>query len=484
MLQKNIRCLLVEPDRRRCNYLKAFLESLESLQVDSAFVLNAQGAAQALRRQDFDLLIANLGSSIGERSELLSVFRIEGPGVPVVGLRYGSAVEVESSSNFSLLSYGDLCERTLTETILDALETRHFEAGRASLLARALDETRCGLSSLGRRRSVLGRAELISAEIESRVAKLKEHFPRQSLVVEELAQIERLASGIPMLEQSLDSLNAPSVGTVNLGAELEDACRLGSALLPDALEFCFAKRVEIELAADSASCIRFALTELIGGLREIACIDYKNTVELHAIELDLGNGTLSPSVQARYRGELPSGDFLAKLEALPFVAFSFERDGSDALVSLSLRQSCPSSKTAAQSRKLALIAEDEGVLRFAIRKMLEGLGYETVIAENGAQAVEQFAQGADEYSLVLLDLQMPELDGYGALSCIRIEQPKVPVILMSGDMAVSQDDEREAKEHNCRYLPKPFAKALLEDTVRSLEDGFDSLGEQLLRRRS
>ena len=69
-------------------------------------------------------------------------------------------------------------------------------------------------------------------------------------------------------------------------------------------------------------------------------------------------------------------------------------------------------------------------------------GFETDLATNGAEAIEKLK--TEEYSMVLLDLIMPVIDGFGVLEEIRSRQLKTPVIILSN---LGQDEDRaKAKE--------------------------------------
>ena len=79
-----------------------------------------------------------------------------------------------------------------------------------------------------------------------------------------------------------------------------------------------------------------------------------------------------------------------------------------------------------------LVADDEPAVRSGISQMLVKLGFTPVIAVNGLEAVAVFAADPLRFSLVLMDLTMPELNGDAALPEIRHIRPSVPVVLMSG----------------------------------------------------
>lgn len=99
-----------------------------------------------------------------------------------------------------------------------------------------------------------------------------------------------------------------------------------------------------------------------------------------------------------------------------------------------------------------LIADDDASIRDVVRLYLEDAGYEVLEAENGRQAVDLVASGGVD--LVLLDIMMPVLDGYGALREIR-RASNVPVILLS---AKGQDPDKILGLNLGAddYLAKPF----------------------------
>ena len=110
-----------------------------------------------------------------------------------------------------------------------------------------------------------------------------------------------------------------------------------------------------------------------------------------------------------------------------------------------------------------LIAEDEALIRLDLKEMLEEEGYE-VVGEvgDGQQAVERAAELRPD--LVILDIQMPVLDGLGAAERIAGERI-APVIVLT---AFSQRDlvERARDAGAMAYLVKPFQRG---DLVPAIE---------------
>ncbi len=77
-----------------------------------------------------------------------------------------------------------------------------------------------------------------------------------------------------------------------------------------------------------------------------------------------------------------------------------------------------------------LVAEDEVLVAWALRSILEEAGYRVTVAHDGEQALALQAQ--DPADVLLTDLQMPRLDGYGLIRELRADHPMLPVIVMTG----------------------------------------------------
>ena len=102
-----------------------------------------------------------------------------------------------------------------------------------------------------------------------------------------------------------------------------------------------------------------------------------------------------------------------------------------------------------------LIAEDTESVRDILMRQLDKIGIEASFVENGAQALEALKTG--EYGIVISDLHMPELDGYGLVKTIRNEEEGTdkhfPVIVLTADVQMAQ---RET------YLRHGFDECLLK----------------------
>ncbi len=118
-----------------------------------------------------------------------------------------------------------------------------------------------------------------------------------------------------------------------------------------------------------------------------------------------------------------------------------------------------------------LVVEDNPVNRKVATRMLEGMGCQVEIATNGREAVEMTAERA--YDLVLMDCQMPEMDGYEATRCIRERERgtgRHQLIIALTAHALSGDREQCLACGMDDYLGKPILRERLEAMLRKWFD--------------
>jgi len=115
-----------------------------------------------------------------------------------------------------------------------------------------------------------------------------------------------------------------------------------------------------------------------------------------------------------------------------------------------------------------LVVDDDPTIRSCVQRMLERFGYRVLVARDGREAVSIFEDRHQEIGLVLLDLEMPILDGHAALEAMRALDPDLRVLICSGTCT---DHHRtalvDAGVHG--FIDKPFdAAMLLREVARVL----------------
>jgi PAS domain S-box-containing protein len=119
----------------------------------------------------------------------------------------------------------------------------------------------------------------------------------------------------------------------------------------------------------------------------------------------------------------------------------------------SAAQADPSPPAAApHGRGLVLVVEDEANVAQFVEKVLTGAGFEVALAGDGKAGVEAF-QRRPQISAVVLDLTMPQMDGWEVLSRLTSLRPEVPVLLISG---YSDPEFPAALDRRPPLLHKPF----------------------------
>jgi two-component system response regulator VicR len=87
-----------------------------------------------------------------------------------------------------------------------------------------------------------------------------------------------------------------------------------------------------------------------------------------------------------------------------------------------------------------LVAEDEAPLREILAEGLRDEGFEVTTASNGAEALELYVSDGP-FDVVLLDEEMPRLTGRRVLGRLRVRGEQVPVILFSGNLDLSEEEQ-------------------------------------------
>ena len=102
--------------------------------------------------------------------------------------------------------------------------------------------------------------------------------------------------------------------------------------------------------------------------------------------------------------------------------------------------------------KRILLVEDEENLHFAIKLNLEMEGYNVISVFNGKNAITKFKEG--RFDLLILDVMLPEMNGFDICESIRLENDSIPVLFLTAKS--SNDDKIKGLKMADDYLTKPF----------------------------
>jgi PAS domain S-box-containing protein len=126
----------------------------------------------------------------------------------------------------------------------------------------------------------------------------------------------------------------------------------------------------------------------------------------------------------------------------------------------------PGAATAPARGKRVLVADDNSVNLLLATSMLKSLGYTAQTVSNGQEVLDTLL--TNEFDLVLMDCQMPEMDGYEATRAIRrLEQQSqrhITIVALTAN-ALAEDQERCLASGMDDYLSKPIRKAKLNETL-------------------
>ena len=126
-----------------------------------------------------------------------------------------------------------------------------------------------------------------------------------------------------------------------------------------------------------------------------------------------------------------------------------------------------------------LLAEDTEGLQVLTSLFLRRMGHKVVLVSNGEEAVEAFEK--ESFDLILMDVQMPKMDGVEATALIRAKETATgahtPIVALTGH-AMSGDRERYLGDGMDGYLSKPFRRQDLSDTIEHLTQREKSAPEE------
>jgi DNA-binding response OmpR family regulator len=124
-----------------------------------------------------------------------------------------------------------------------------------------------------------------------------------------------------------------------------------------------------------------------------------------------------------------------------------------------------------------LVVDDEARMRKLVSDFLTRSGYRTVEAADGEEALEKFFADKD-IALIILDVMMPKLDGYGVAKEIR-QYSKVPIIMLTAK-GEERDELMGFSAGVDDYIPKPFSPRVLVARVNALLKRYNVVSEDVI----
>ena len=116
-----------------------------------------------------------------------------------------------------------------------------------------------------------------------------------------------------------------------------------------------------------------------------------------------------------------------------------------------------------------LFVDDEDIIMQVGQDMIESLGYEVLIAENGKEAVEIYEKNMEKIDMVMLDIIMPVMDGGETYDKLKEINPDIKVLLSSGYGINGQ--ATEILDRGCNsFIQKPFNMRALSKKIRDILD--------------
>ena len=116
--------------------------------------------------------------------------------------------------------------------------------------------------------------------------------------------------------------------------------------------------------------------------------------------------------------------------------------------------------------KCILVVEDQEDLRGVLRDLLTGSGYAVIEAGDGEAGVAKAK--SERPDLVLMDVQMPVIDGYEATRRIKLDPALKPIPIVAVSSFAMKGDEEKARAAGCdHYVTKPYSPMQLLRLIRS-----------------
>ena len=526
MVSDSAKALIVESDSTRARRLAALLEKMDSIEIQCYVVHSLAIARKRMAEVPVDIFLTGLEMIDSRGLDSLVAMNSSRPEVPVVALVEGSEPDIVLDAVRSLsddcLYWCELDKEAVQESVFYALERkdmlRHLRNTDSietnANYQRVLDKIRDAIFVVSRSDGALlysnSRAkEWFGANIGEALEDVLEYGLLESEEVE--MEISTRYPSAPRLTLRSESLGwgrsdacLISMREISKQKRAEDAFLISQRKLeliqrgagywiwyPSSKELFLSNSISTSLRYGYAGAtdIRTVLPlenlvhpedkekaeSFFGGLRTRFSSERESSFRIRcADDLFVGvivrGGTELKTVESGvYLGAILRAD--EKREAyLESEVFEAPEE-----VDQEVGKSTPFER--ADSKKIALIVDDEEVLRKALQTILVSYGYETVLAEDGVEGIREYERNAENIEVVILDVNMPRVDGGKVFERIRSDGNCIPIIMTSGNDDRQALPFKDGDKENCDFLLKPFGL----DEVKRVLDRFFNEADRLSR---
>jgi CheY-like chemotaxis protein len=117
----------------------------------------------------------------------------------------------------------------------------------------------------------------------------------------------------------------------------------------------------------------------------------------------------------------------------------------------------PKNASHGKDKKLILVVDDEHIVRETVRLMLDDLGYDVIIANDGEDGVRVYNENSQKIALVLMDMVMPNLNGVEAFYKIIAINPAAKIIIASGFTTFDENIMEQLYQNGLKlFIKKPY----------------------------
>jgi len=242
-----------------------------------------------------------------------------------------------------------------------------------------------------------------------------------------------------------------------------DSLRIGQILtnlLGNAVKFTNSGEISVSIKKVSDERFRFEVSDTgIGLTQEQQSRLFQSFSQADGSITRKYGGTGLGLVISKQLVELMGGDIWVESEIDKGSKFIFELDLEEKndckLAEEELNSSLEISNISSLSQSNILLAEDNNINQEIILGLLGNSGINTDIAQDGREAVKMFQENPNKYELILMDLQMPIMNGYEATTIIREIDKQIPIIALTAN-AMKLDAQKTKKILMNEHISKPI----------------------------